>query len=144
MLLDRLNLNASMEESMSSINILFATLLIASVTGFAAEPKLVEKETYVSFSDFYIQKSRGVIEPHELLVSGVFPNGCYQWVKAEVNHPDQYTHEVRGVANVAQSICIMVLVPFTKEVDLGVLKQGTHTVRVMNGDGTVIEKQFDL
>lgn len=103
----------------------------------------VEKEVYVHFNDVYIQRDRGFVEPNELLVTGMFPNGCYKWLGAEVKHLDDYTHEVRGTAKVVQGNCIMMMVPFTKEVDVGLLKEGTHTVRVVNNDGTTFEKTFD-
>jgi hypothetical protein len=38
----------------------------------------------------------------------------------------------------------MVLVPFTKEIHLGKLSVGTHAIRVLNGDGTYIEKQLNI
>jgi hypothetical protein len=34
----------------------------------------------------------------------------------------------------------MVLVPFTKEVKLGKLNSGKHTLKFLNGDGTYLEK----
>jgi hypothetical protein len=108
------------------------------------EPAPAQKETVISVSDIYIQKSRGFNEPHELLLTGIFPNGCYKWLRADVKHVTDHQHEVRALAKVTQGMCIMVLVPFTKEVDLGVLKRGTHTVKVINGDGTTLEKQFEL
>lgn len=124
-------------------------LLIAtfSLTAFAAGQSgqgqvPVEKEQLLNFNDVYIQKDRGIVEPNELLVMGMYPNSCYKWQAAEVKHVDDFTHEVRGVAKVQQGICTMQLVSFTKEVDLGLLKAGDHTVRVINADGTIFEKQF--
>jgi hypothetical protein len=127
---------------MKSMAVLFATIFIASANLFAEQA--TQKETQVNVSDVYIQRSRGVVEAQELLLTGLFPNGCYKWVRADVKHETDYIHEVRAIGKVTQGMCIMVMVPFTKEVDLGVLKEGTHTVRVMNADGTSIEKQFEL
>lgn len=128
---------------MKSLNFLIAAISLWSADLFAAQV-VTQKEVNVLFSDVYVQRSRGIVEPHELLMTGVFPNGCYKWNKAEVEHKDDFTHEVKGKANVAQGICTMVMVPFTKEVDLGVLKRGEHLVRVVNADGTIIEKKFTL
>ena len=41
-------------------------------------------------------------------------------------------------------MCLMVLVPFTKEIRLGKLSVGTHSVKLVNGDGTYIEKQINI
>ena len=128
---------------MNSLYVLLATVLFVSLSLFANE-RAEEKETYLNFTDVYVQRSRGIVEPHELLLQGMFPNGCHTWMKSEVEHLDEFTHRVRGVSKVKQGMCIMVMVPFTKEVDLGVLKPGTHKVEVINGDGTSIEKEFVL
>ncbi len=123
--------------------LIVALALVSSTASAAGQGQApVEKETYLNFNDVYIQKDRGVVEPNELLVTGVFPNGCYTWQSAEVKHIDDFTHEVRGVGKVRQGICTMMLVSFTKEVDLGVLKSGQHIARVINADGTVFEKEF--
>ncbi len=128
---------------MNTFHIIFGALLFFASTLFATEQR-IEKETYLNFSDVYVQKSRGIVEPKELLLNGMFPNGCHKWLKAEVTHLDKFTHEVRGLSKVAQGMCIMVMVPFTKEVDLGQLAEGEHLVRVINGDGTTIEKTFTM
>lgn len=128
---------------MQGLYVLVATALFVSVSLFAKEGPQ-EKESYVNFTDVYVQRSRGIVEPHELLVQGMFPNGCHKWAKSEVEHLDDFTHQVRGISRVTQGMCIMVMVPFTKEVDLGVLKPGRHKVEVINGDGTTFEKEFVL
>jgi hypothetical protein len=141
-----LNLSTVQKHEGGTMKLIVALLstTLMSVSAFAAgEGQVpVEKEQYLNFNDVYVQKDRGVVEPAELLVIGVFPNGCYKWEKAEVKHIDDFTHEVRGLAKVQQGICTMMLVSFTKEVDLGILKEGQHTARVINADGTIFEKQF--
>lgn len=78
-----------------------------------------------------------------VVVSGVFPNGCYSWKRADVT-ADNFTHEVRNIANVSEGMCLMVLVPFTKEVRLGRLAVGEHTIRFVGGDGTYMEKKVRI
>ena len=128
---------------MNLVHLVFAGVLLFVSSIFASEQR-IEKDTYLNFSDVYIQKSHGIVEAKELLLQGMFPNGCHKWLKSEVTHVDDFTHEVRGLSKVAQGMCIMVMVPFTHEVDLGVLKEGHHIVRVLNADGTVIEKEFEM
>jgi hypothetical protein len=38
----------------------------------------------------------------------------------------------------------MVLVPFNKEVKLGKLNAGKHTLKFLNGDGTYLEKTLTI
>ena len=80
-----------------------------------------------------------------VVVNGLFPNGCYSWNRADVTKDvEPNIHEVRSVATVRQTMCIMVLVPFTKELHLGQLDSGDHTIRFMNGDGTFIERTLHV
>jgi hypothetical protein len=39
-------------------------------------------------------------------------------------------------------MCLMMLVPFTNEVNLGRLGAGEHVVHFMGGDGTYLEKKI--
>ncbi|MNL75300.1 hypothetical protein D3C87_2010820 [compost metagenome] len=74
------------------------------------------------------------------MVNGIFQNGCYKWKRAEVDHMDDFHHTVKSIASVSQGMCIMVLMPFQKEVQLGRFVTGKHTLRFDNGDGTYFEK----
>ena len=114
---------------------------IISLTSFATLAQ-EQKVQPVVFSDAFVQKDPGIIDAIQLKLTGVFPDSCYKWQTAQVNHVDDFVHEVRGIATVTPGICTMALVPFTKDVDLGVLKEGNHIARVLNGNGTVIEKRF--
>ena len=78
-----------------------------------------------------------------VIASGIFMNGCYQWREATVEHQDR-VHLVRSFANVSQGMCLMVLVPFTKEISLGKLERGNHQIRFINGDGTYMEKSVSV
>lgn len=78
------------------------------------------------------------------VLSGIFPNGCYRWKGTQVTHPEPELHEVRAIASVSQGMCIMVLIPFTKEVSLGALPAGQHTIRFVGGDGTYIERKIQI
>ena len=121
--------------------LLTAAVLLTSASVFAED---VEKETYVSFTDVYVPK---IVNPGEnvvALLSGFFPNSCYRWKNGEVTHESTFKHTVKGLAAVSQGMCLMVIVPFNKEVDLGRLEQGHHVIRIVNGDGTYLEKELDI
>ncbi len=100
-----------------------------------------EKEVVISLSDAYVPGGFDSNSDSYVIANGLFPNGCYRWKRSEVSHNGNI-HEVKSVASVSQGMCIMVLVPFTKEVRLGKLDSGNHTVRFVNGDGTFMEKQL--
>ncbi len=108
-----------------------------------AEGKL-EKDVQVGFSDAYIPSGFDSNSEAYVVASGIFPNSCYRWKEANVKHATETTHEIRASASVSQGMCLMVLVPFTKEIRLGKLSVGTHSVKLMNGDGTYIEKQLNI
>lgn len=103
-----------------------------------------EREIVVGLNDVYVPSGFDTASDVYVVANGIFPNGCYRWKRADVTHRDAFTHEVRSVASVSQGMCIMVLVPFTKEVQLGRFQAGKHLLRFLNGDGTYIEKSLNI
>jgi hypothetical protein len=119
---------------------LFGAVVISQAAHAGAEERIVS----VGFSDAFIPSGFDSNSDTFVVASGLFPNGCYRWKEAEVNHPTANLHEIRASATVSQGMCLMVLVPFTKEIHLGKLSVGLHAVRLLNGDGTYIEKQLRI
>jgi hypothetical protein len=123
---------------MIKIAVLVATMAIPQWV-FAADAR----ELAVGISDAYIPRT----SPNSdalVVVNGIFQNGCYRWSRASVDHLANNVHEIRTFALVQPGMCIMVLIPFTKEIPLGRLSSGTHRLRFLNGDGTYIEKQMKV
>lgn len=112
-------------------------LLVAN-SSFADESKQVEK--VVAINDVLISGSFSTNQEATVVVSGLFPNGCYSWKEDRVEHKSEFLHEVRAIALVYQGMCIMALKPFTKVVGFGQLNSGQHTLRFFNGDGTYQER----
>jgi hypothetical protein len=131
-----------MRTSMKTV--LAAVAVIILSTGLMARADQQElpkvKEVVVGINDAYIPGGFDSDSEAYVVTSGIFPNGCYTYKRSEVSHVDNFNHEVRSVAAVSQGMCLMVLVPFTKEVKLGKLNSGKHTLKFLNGDGTYLEK----
>ncbi len=102
------------------------------------------KEVVVGINDAYVPGGFDSDSEAYVVTSGIFPNGCYTYKRAEVSHVDSYSHEIKSVASVSQGMCLMVLVPFTKEIKLGKLNSGKHTLKFLNGDGTYLEKTMTV
>jgi hypothetical protein len=101
-------------------------------------------EVMIGFNDAFVPGGFDSASDVYLVANGLFPNGCYRFSRADVTHKTANVHEVRAYATVSEGLCIMVLVPYTKEVRLGVLGRGHHLIRFLNGDGTYMEKQLTL
>lgn len=102
-----------------------------------------QKQVMVTVADALVPSGFDSTSDAYVVVSGMFPNGCYRWSKAEVAAQGDNIHEVRSFANVQPGMCLTVLMPFTREVRLGQLEQGNHKIRFMNGDGvTYLEKSL--
>jgi hypothetical protein len=122
-------------------------IIISTLAGILfALPTFAEtvtsKEVQIGINSVYVP---GGFDSHSdvfVVVNGIFPNGCYQWGRADVKNKDTFTHEISSIANVSQGMCIMVLIPFQKEVRLGKFATGQHNLRFLNGDGTYIEKSM--
>ena len=123
--------------------LLSAVLVLVGGMANASEP--TEKVVSVNVHEAFFPGNFDATSDVYVVVSGMFPNSCYRWSDASVNHDKaRNIHEVHSTAIVNQGMCLMVLVPFQKEVRLGVLGRGEHKVRFMNGDGTYLEKMISL
>src|SRR5690606_2353650 len=100
------------------------------------------KDVVIAINDAYIPGGFDSQADAYVVVSGIFPNGCYKWNRADIKHVEATTHEVWSHASVTQGMCLQVLIPFSKDVRLGQLATGTHTLRFMSSDGTYLEKQM--
>lgn len=120
--------------------LLVAVTVLAAQFSFAEVP--AEREVQVGISGAFIPGGFDSASDAYVIVNGVFQNGCYKWKRADINSKDGFTHEIRSIAAVTQGMCIMVLIPFQKDVRLGQLQSGKHTLRFVNGDGTYLEKSM--
>ncbi|NCN28171.1 hypothetical protein GW915_11400 [bacterium] len=110
------------------------------------EPTKVER--VMSVTNVFVS-SRMDRDDASVFISGQFPNSCYQWSRATVNELEedksaQNMHVLRAYANVSQGMCLQVITPFTREVSIGALGDGQHTIRVLNGDGTYQQLIVDI
>lgn len=123
---------------MRSLMAMVAALLLVQQSTSAAE----EKEVQIGINGAYIPSGLRADSDAFAVVNGIFQNGCYKWSSAEVSRSDDFNRTIRTFAKVSQGMCIMVLIPFQKEVPLGKLNPGKHTLKFLNGDGTYLEKTF--
>ncbi len=111
-------------------------------TAFADQAQVpTEKEVVVAINEAYVPAGFDINSEVFVVASGIFPNGCYRWKGADVTTPSDKIHEIKAMATVKQGMCLMVLIPFNKEIRLGKFNQGEHTLRFINGDGTYLEKK---
>jgi hypothetical protein len=111
---------------------------------FASAEAPQTKTVPVGLNNVFVPGGFGPDSDAYVIASGIYPNTCYKWERADVANVDPMTHEIRTYAQVTQSICLMVLVPFSQEIGLGKLASGTHTLRFLSGDGTYFEKTVSV
>ncbi len=112
-----------------------------SLTTFGNEPvKPKTKDVTVNVGDVFIPGGFDSRSDAFFIISGVFPNGCYKWKESIIDHKSAIEHEIRAIARVSSGMCAMVLVPFSREIRIGQLQSGNHTLRFTNDDGTYLEK----
>jgi len=104
----------------------------------------VTKDVAIGLNDVYIPSGFDSNSEAYVVASGLFPNGCYKWKNADVKHLEVYSHEIQSYATVSQGLCIMVMVPFNKEIRLGKLAKGSHSIKFLNGDGTYLQKDMKI
>lgn len=127
---------------MKMIAAMLAVLVGFSSLSFASEEVPAEKEVQIGINGVYVPGGFDSASDVYVVVNGIFQNGCYKWKKADVTHKDAYFHEIKSIASVSPGMCLMVLIPFQKEVRLGRFESGKHVLRFENGDGTYLEKNL--
>ena len=116
-------------------------VLMADVT-LAVSSSEAPREVQIGLTGAYIPGGFDSNSEAYVIVNGVFQNGCYKWSRAETTNRDEFNHDIISKAIVTPGMCIMVLVPFQKEVRLGKLATGKHSLKFLNGDGTYMEKSL--
>jgi hypothetical protein len=114
--------------------------LFAAPAAFADGSQPATKEVQIGVNNVYVPGGFDSSSDVFVVVNGIFPNGCYKWGRAAKKDVDTFNHEISSIADVSQGMCIMVLIPFQKEVRLGKFASGKHNLRFVNGDGTYLEK----
>lgn len=122
--------------------LLFLFSSAIALSAHAEQELPVVKDVVVGINDVFVPGGFDSQSDSYVVVSGIFPNGCYQWKGASVKNTSDLTHEITSVAKVSQGMCIQVLIPFSKDIRLGKLSTGTHSLRFMSGDGTYLEKSL--
>lgn len=129
-----------------SFKMILSVLAIATFTAPVSQASEYgeTREQVITVNDAFIPNGFDSSSDAFLVVSGLFPNTCYRFRDAKVDHIGPALHEVRTYAQVTEGLCLMVLVPFSKEVQLGKLQVGKHSIRFINGDGTYWEKSLTI
>ncbi|MBV2167844.1 MAG: hypothetical protein KUL82_03970 [Bdellovibrio sp.] len=127
---------------MKIMSVVLAAMVSFSFNAFAEQSAPVEKEVQIGISGVYVPGGFDSSSDVFVVVNGIFQNGCYKWKRADVSHQDAFSHEIKSIASVSQGMCLMVLIPFQKEVRLGKFAAGKHVLRFENGDGTYLEKSL--
>lgn len=112
--------------------------------GALAEDAPATREVTIGVNDVFVPGGFDSQTDAYVVASGIFPNGCYRWKGANVKNVSEFNHEVTSTATVSQGMCLMVLMPFTKDIHLGKLSAGTHKLRFLGGDGTYLEKTLKV
>lgn len=123
-------------------NILLAIVVFSSQAAFAQTPAV---EVPIGVNSAFVPGGFDSTADVFVVVSGLFPNTCYSWNKAEIqNQTGSNKIKISSYARVTQGVCMMVLVPFQKEVHLGQLSAGDYTLEFSSGDGTYFEKTLHI
>ncbi len=122
---------------------IFSSVIFAASLGHGEKRELPTKDVVVDLNDVFVPGGFSSDADAYVVVNGLFPNGCYRWKGAEVEH-EGTVHKIKPVASVTQGLCIRVLVPFTKEVKLGRLAPGKHTLRFVDSAGNYLEKEMEI
>ena len=118
----------------------FMSLLLSLSASSISFADVIIKEMPITVNDVLLPSKVDSLTDVKVVVSGLFPNTCYNWSRGEVVNKGALEHQIRAMAFVSQTMCLMVLVPYTREINLGQFQRGEHILRFVNGDETYFEK----
>lgn len=122
---------------------IMALTILVALPSFGEPFKLsASKKVVVSVTEAFIPSGFDSQGDQVVVVNGYFPNGCYSLDAVKIKHDDSFNHEISVIANVQQGLCTMAIIPFQKEIALGILATGKHKLVFPSSDGTLIEKYF--
>lgn len=106
-------------------------LLTVLLFGFGAKaddfiPQMVD----VAIAKAYIPKGFDTNDRTQIMIEGALPNSCYRLGATEV-HRDEAKSRIFIVQHAylyKDTKCLMVLIPFNKTVDIGILSHGTFLI----------------
>lgn len=127
------------------VRVIFGLMMVfglATVTATAEE--MQTREVIIHMSDAFVPTEPNSSGESYVVINGMYPSSCYRWNRAIVEHKEDNMHVIRAVATVTQGMCLTVMVPFSKEVILGKLDSGKHTLRFVNGDETYFERTMTV
>ncbi len=108
----------------------------------AGKPPMQEAELTVS--DISLDSEFKTASAIQLTISGVFPSGCYSWARADIKNVGENKIEVRAIAQVANKMCTMALIPFQRQAELGPLKPGSYELIFINANKTQLTRKFKV
>jgi hypothetical protein len=105
------------------------TFLILAAFALNASADAFPKVVPVAVNTGYIPVGFDTNDNSQLVAEGLFANTCYKAInpKVKVDH-DQKTIRVYPRALKYKGICLQMVVPFHKEIDVGLLRAGTYKV----------------
>ena len=124
---------------------MICAMVMASVgvgsVAFASEP--ATKEVIIPVNDVYVPEFTNHNDDAKIVMTGILQNSCYRWSKADVTDRDPMTHDVKAYGIVTtNTMCLMVRITYSKEVNLGKLPVGEHTSSIIRGDDTFFERKL--
>lgn len=94
-----------------------------------AEPKLTPDKVQVRFNQLYIAQGFDSNDNVQIVGEGRYLDGCYRnaETKVKVDHKNKKIHLI-PYAYKYNGLCIKVILPFDRVINIGILKAGTYTI----------------
>lgn len=115
----------------------FHTFVAAGLLGFTATA-FAASLVPVKVGDLFIPKGFDDNDQTTLVVDGYLPNGCYRLDKAETKFDhDKKTITIEQFARIFPAPCILMIIPYRNEINLGVVPKGDY--KVVTNDGRLVK-----
>src|SRR5688572_20229970 len=109
---------------MKTFLMIAAAALISNFSMSAYAKDGDKHDKVVAINDVYIPNGFDSGSDAFVVVNGWFPHSCYKLKDVKVDHIGAALHEVTTMAEVTEGLCLTVIIPFHREVQLGRLAAG--------------------
>ena len=127
--------NRKKGNQMSRLLIASMSLLFISAVGASASASILPGKVEATFNKVYVPGGFDSNDNVQIVGEGMFKNTCYRHAETTVRVEEaSHTIYLGPVAYEYAGLCLQVILPFERVVDVGILTPGTW--KIVQGDGT--------
>ncbi|MGZ3723464.1 MAG: hypothetical protein ACXVA9_11065 [Bdellovibrionales bacterium] len=126
-----------------NLNCIAFSLMIAVFAPLAGLNAQGPRTVNLGIAHIVVPDNLGAKEIVVVAAGNLPPNGCQRWDSYSINHESAYVHVLSARAKFKE-FCAGTIWPFAREINLGNLEPGVHTIKYMDENLQAAEFTFEV